>query len=194
MKSIAAASGRILPGTLLALLFLLCASPGHAEEEEMDEEMKRWHKMANSIEEITGFYLLPDEKRDPLEQVIVQGETAEIWFLHPMEGKNVSVDRCTLYRWFFFGRLHHSKGVDEIFRRHANLAEVKLMVFDIKTRIEPDGKRGYRQFRKTSPRMEITVTRERAMSLNFGALRARMRGPRCLREAERVVDRKWYQE
>jgi hypothetical protein len=174
------------------ILLATSLNAGLAGASEMDEE--EMESVGESIASMLGFYLVHKEQRDPLEQVVVDGNAAEIWFLHTMAGDEKVRARCDAYQWLFFGRLKRSKGIKQVFKRFGFLEEVKMILFDVKTRIEPDGKRGYRQFRKTSPRMEVTLTRETATALNFGVLRSRMEGSRCVREAEKIVDRKWYRE
>ena len=170
------------------------AAAAASEDDAWDRDDDKLAQIGRSIEELLHFYVVKPDKRDPLETVVVDSNSAEIWFLHPMEGKEAVQAKCDAYRWLLFGRLERSRGLKAVFDRFDFLEEVKLVFFDIKTRIEPDGRRGYRQFRKTSPRMEVTVTRETAMSLNYEVLEARMRDGRCAREAERVVDKKWYRE
>ncbi len=149
-------------------------------------------RVGREIAQLLDFFVVKPDKRDPLEAVVVDRVAAEIWFLHPMAGDEAGRARCEAYQWLFFGRLSRSKGLRAVFEAFDFLEEVKVVYFDVKTRIEPDGRRGYRQFRKTSPRLEVTVTRETAMNLNYEVLKARMQGPRCVREAERVIDKKWY--
>lgn len=189
--------------TLLAMAALLACSTAYARGDDSDDEMEdesedgatdRLGRVGLKIEGLLDFFLVKPEKRDPLEAVVVDGVSAEIWYMHPMVGEGVKKARCEAYQWLFFGRLNRSRGLKSVFESVDFLEEVKLVYFDVKTRIEPDGRRGYRQFRKTSPRLEVTVTRETAMNLNYEVLRARMQGPRCIQEAERVVDRKWYRD
>lgn len=173
---------------LTALVTLAFAAPRHAAAERESREAR----VGRQIEGQLDFYMVKQDKRDPLEVVVVDGVSAEIWFLHPMAGDDAIRAKCEAFQWLFFGRLSRSKGLKAVFDTFDFIEEVKLVYFDVKTRIEPDGRRGYRQFRKTSPRLELTVTRETAMSLNYEVLRARMQGPRCVREAEKVIDKKWY--
>ncbi len=171
---------------VLSLLALSSAATARGEDRQV--------RAGREIAGLLDFYVVKADKRDPLEVVVVDESSAEIWYLHPMVGTGTKAARCQAYRWLFFGRSQRSPGLRAVFDRFDFLDEVKLVYFDVKTRIEPDGRRGYRQFRKTSPRLEVTVTRETAMNLNYEVLQARMQGPRCISEAERVVDRNWHRD
>ena len=184
----------VLRGALLTTLLSTTPSTAVAGEDSWDDADGESAKVARTIEELMGFFVVKHDKRDPLETVVVDGNAAEIWYLHAMRGPDVAKARCDAYRWLFFGRLRQARGVKAVFERFDHLDEVKLVFFDVKTRIHADGRRGYRQLRKTSPRMEVTLTRETALALNYGALRSRMKGPRCVAEAERAVDQKWYRD
>lgn len=181
---------RWAPAALVSAAFCLTPLVGvgaaHAKRESREQRVGR------QIEQLLDFFIVKEDKRDPLEAVVVDGVAAEIWFLHPMADSELNRAKCEAYQWLFFGRMSRSKGLKAVFEAFDFIEEVKLVYFDVKTRIEPDGRRGYRQFRKTSPRLEVTVTRETAMNLNYEVLRSRMQGPRCVREAEKVIDKKWY--
>ena len=179
---------RRAPATLaLTALLLSAAAPRLLAAGESREV-----RVGREIARLLDFFVVKPDKRDPLEAVVVDGVAAEIWFLHPMVGDEVGRARCEAYSWLLFGRLSRSKGLRSVFEAFDFLEEVKVVYFDVKTRTEPDGRRGYRQFRKTSPRLEVTMTRETALNLNYEVLRARMSGPRCVSEAEKVIDKKWY--
>ena len=157
--------------------------------EELDDSA-----IAAGIAEMTDIYLTMQKRRDPLERIIVDGPRAEIWFLQTMGGNAAEVERtrCQAYRWLFFGRLTRSRGVRDVFQKYVKIQEVRLSLFTIETRIQPDGRRGYRQYRKADPKMEIAISRETALSLDMVKLRQKMAGAGCIPEGERAVDKKWY--
>ncbi len=149
--------------------------------------------VARRIAEIMDIYSTKEKRRDPLEHIVADGGRAEIWFLHGLGGDTAAVQkaRCDAFRWMFFGRLTRSKGVDEVFRVLPAVQEVRLSLFSIETQIQPDGRRGYRQFRKADPKMEITVSRTTVQGLDLPRLRERLQGPNCAKEGERVADKVW---
>ncbi len=174
------------------------------DEEEFEEvggepgvvEEEREKDVAQEIADLTDIYLTHRKRRDPLEQIVVDGGRAEIWFLHGLKGgaEQVQRARCDGFRWLLFGRLTRSKGVFEIFRRFPSIQEVRLNLFTIGTRIEPDGRRGYRQARRANAKMEITITRDTAASLDAVEQRKRLQGPTCVVAGEGIVDKTWYHQ
>lgn len=165
----------------------------HGDETSgMGEEQEQ--QVAQEIATLTDIYLTHRQRRDPLEQIVVDGGRAEIWFLHGLEGgaAEVQAARCDAFRWLLFGRLTRSRGVFEVFRRFPSIQEVRLNLFTIGTTIEPDGRRGYRQVRKANAKMEITITRDTAASLDPVQQRKRLRGPACVTAGEGIVDKTWY--
>ena len=151
---------------------------------------------AQTIARITDIYLTKQERRDPLERIIVDADRAEIWFLHPMRGDKAAVERvkCDAFRWLFFGRLMRSKGVHRVLEKLPEIQELRLSFFTIATRVQPDGRRGYKQSRKADSKMELTITRETVASLDLVSLKRKLQGPGCVAQGERVVDKKWYAE
>ncbi|MDY0060860.1 MAG: hypothetical protein RBU45_13690 [Myxococcota bacterium] len=170
-----------------AILEPLASEEG--EGEEVDDTT-----IAIRIAEITDIYLTYEKRRDPLERIIVDGPRAEIWFLQAMSGRPAEVEKtkCNAYQWLFFGRLNRSRGVKEVFQRFPKLQEIRLSLFTIETRINPDGRRGYRQYRKADPKMEITVSKETARAIDLLKLKEKLTGEGCVAEGERIIDKRWY--
>jgi len=169
-------------------------SHGEEGEESAADDDVDDATIAAAIAEMTDIYLTMDSRRDPLERIIIDGSRAEIWFLQAMRGTPAEVEqiRCQAYRWLFFGRLTRSKGAKEVFLKFSKIQEIRLSFFTLETRIEPDGRRGYRQARKADPAMEVTLSREAVIGLDMAKLRQRLGGEGCAAEGERVVDKKWY--
>ncbi len=159
-----------------------------ADETDVDDEAKA----VEVISDLLDIYLTKQIRRDPLERIVVDGGRAEIWFLHGMKGGERQRDKCNAMRWLLFGRLHRSKGIRKVFEKLPALQEIRLTFFTIETTVQPDHRRGYRQFRKADPKLELTISRETAMGLDLHRLREEMKGERCLSVGERVMDKKWY--
>jgi len=156
-----------------------------ARERELDRKVA-------TIEDLMGIYLAVPERRELLEGVVLKEDRAELWVLRPLV-KNIEAARCDAYRWLLLGRLERSKGAPAVFKAFPDLSELTLVFYQVATELDHDGRGGYVQHRSAIRHLEITLSRERAQSLDLKALEKLLKGDRarCIEAGQQSVDHHW---
>lgn len=187
----------------LILAALAVAAPPSAEaqpaapevsdaEREMALEMERVDAMAKAIEEALGVFIVHPERREALEGVVIKGKRAEVWFLRPLK-VSIEAARCDAFRWLLTGRLAGASGIGPVFKAWPELEQVTLVFYAVETEVNPDGRGGYSQRRGAVRHLEVTLSRERSLSLDHGRLRRTLAGDydACVKAGQQLVDHFW---
>lgn len=178
----------------------LAQEEGRAEDAEPDgtdapteaAQDAALQRKVESIEELLGIYLTRPERRELLEGVVLREGRAELWVLRPLE-HNIEAAQCDAYRWLLLGRLERSRGASAVFQAWPDLSEVTLVFYQVASTLEHDGRGGYVQHRSAIRHLEITLSRERARTLDHKALQKLLKGDRrrCIEAGEQSVDHHW---
>ena len=98
---------------------------------------------------------------------------------------------CLGARWLLTGRLEETPGALSIFRNRSELTSIRLTFFDVKTSVEPNRERGYRQNRKVIEQARFIISKDRAQRLNRSVLRRNLQGDTCTRIARKILNDVW---
>ena len=98
---------------------------------------------------------------------------------------------CLGARWLLTGRLEETPGAASVFRRRPELTSIRLTFFDVKTSVEPNRDRGYRQKRKIIEQARFIINKDRAQRLDRAVLRRNLQGDTCTRIARKVLNEVW---
>ena len=98
---------------------------------------------------------------------------------------------CLGARWLLTGRLEETQGALAVFRTEPDLNSIRLTFYDVKTSVEPDRKRGYRQSRTIIQQARFLITKDRAQRLDRAVLRKNLKGETCTRIARKVLSETW---
>lgn len=168
-------------------------APADTEVAAMEAETARLEEMSRGIREALDIFIIHDDKREPLEGVLVKGRSAEVWFLRPLD-RNIEDAKCDAFRWLLLGRLTTSKGALEIFKKYPELEQLTLVFYSVETRVRSDRRGGYIQDRTPVRHLELTLNRDRAQALDPKRVPSALRGGRdtCIESGQTMVDRYWY--
>lgn len=144
-----------------------------------------------AVQKHLGIYSVVGAQRDPTEQVKVQQQGIEVWFMRPVPPSEREEAVCEGARWLLTGRMAISAGVGALFAERNELEQVTLVFYDLVTGVDRNRAGRYDQKRTPTPHARFTISRARAGQLDPKALEETLVGARCSAVAESVLDTLW---
>lgn len=170
----------------LAMLLLMPAAPAEANGRD--------RAVLAAVQKHLGIYLTTGAQRDPTEQVKLQQQGVEIWFMRPVPPAERDRAVCEGARWLLTGRLAASAGARALFAERNELDRVSLVFYDLVTDVDRNRSGRYDQKRTPTPHARFTITRERAKQLDPAALQTTLSGARCSSLAGSLLDELWLRD
>lgn len=136
-------------------------------------------------------YLTNVQYRDVEETILYKEGRAEVWLLESLEQGDLSKKICDGVRWLLGGRLKRSLGARDAFMKLAELRELSLIFYKVKTRVNPNLEGQYLQQRSPMPVARFTISKERAMMLHSERVLTLLQGTQCESQARDLLDDLW---
>ena len=111
-----------------------------------------------------GIFLTPTNRRDESEGVFLKDGTLEIWFLDGFKKGQINEKICHAARWVSVGRLKASLGAKQLFKIAPKVRTLKLIIYDVMTKVDPDLDGRYVQTRTAKPLVTIMLSKEQIAS------------------------------
>ena len=174
----------------LAYLIVLFTGLASSWANEADE----WTEL---VQEHLGIYSLISERRDPGEAAVLRNQTLFIKFrqdLRLLTSSKKDQFLCKATKWLLAGRLANSSGLGALMEAKPQLKQAKLIIFGVDTSVLPDHRGKYKQTRKLSAQLILTIDRTRLKQLNLDQLKTNLEGETCSRVARTVLTKTWFAE
>lgn len=152
-------------------------------------------KWTETVQAHLDIYSLLSERRDPGEEAVLRGQTLFIKYrkdLRQLSAAKKDLFLCQATGWLLAGRLHNSKGLDTLLKSNPEIAQVKLIVFNVDTSVSPNAQGKYTQKRKLGAQLILTIDRKRLEELNLVQLKSNLAGETCGRVAKAVLSKVWF--
>lgn len=167
---------------------------GGSTSEVLDESQEVKSELVQDVEDALGVYIVHPPLREPLERVVIEGDTAEVWFLRDLSlGTEEAI--CDAYRWLFSGRFGNNKGVLSLFQKRPEIQNVKLIFYTVQTGVRVTYRAEYAQNRTPVRELELNVSKSRGLTVDAKSLEKvfkEARGASCVAAGESLVDSHWY--
>ena len=148
-----------------------------------DAQAKKWEKL---VQEKLGIFVVVPKWRDASSEIKVVGGQLQIAVRRRVERNERKAAICLGARWLLTGRLEETQGALAVFRTEPDLNSIRLTFYDVKTSVEPDRQRGYRQSRTIIQQARFLITKDRAQKLDRTVLRKNLKGETCMRVAQGI--------
>ena len=184
----------------LSLIFqlLLIGSPliGFAAPfPEQRSKLSEGDQLGALAQRALSLHLTTPALRDPHEGIFRNGSLLQITYLEDFAQRRSPAERlCALTRWFLFGRLSESGGLQALLRRAPSVDRVELQIYEIETMVFPDRQGAYQQRRRPRTLARLTLSRRDSRLLRTEELRRTLGGARCLTRARSALSELWLSE
>ena len=174
----------------LVYLIVLFTSLSSAIANEGDQ----WTEL---VQKHLGVYSLLKERRDPGEAAVLRNQTLFIKYrqdLRTLTATKKDLFLCKATKWLLAGRLADSNGLAALMKARPKLKHAKLIIYAVDTSVSPNKQGKYKQTRKLSAQLILTIDRARLQQVNLDQLKANLVGENCNRVARAVLSKVWFAE
>ena len=139
-------------------------------------------------------FITTDAYRDINEEVLLKGQSLEIWRLDNLETGLIENKVCQAVRHLLFGRLDRSKGLQTLFKVNPQIQDVHWILYRVKTQVSPNLTNQYQQTRQPVSVAKISISRKKALLFDAVRLKQMLKGQACTTTAKLFVDEIWVSD